>query len=338
MLLARADLFIFRQVTCADGGNVFSDTLWYTGKERMEKGDNDVKRKVQNRREILAAVISLVCFLVVTMFWLLGRPREAAYTITQYASVTGRQGMCYLITDREGHLAVVDGGWKEDGEWLLELLVEKGGKVDAWILTHPHPDHVGAFNGIYASGLVDISTIYAVPVDHDLYQAKAQPWDEFGVYEEFLKLTEGADNLVYLEEGDSLDLFGLAMEVFHSFDPARRAEDKDPCNNGGLIFKLSAREESMLFLADVGSVESGYLLEKYGERLQADYVQMGHHGNGGMEEGVYRQIAPKLAFFDMPDAMMQDAGLDAVNKRTLLESLGAQIRTYGTAPNAIGLK
>ena len=67
-------------------------------------------------------------------------------------------------------------------------------------------------------------------------------------------------------------------------------------------------------------------------------MQMGHHGNGGMEEGVYRQIAPKLAFFDMPDAMMQDAGLDAVNKRTLLESLGAQIRTYGTAPNSIGLK
>ena len=134
---------------------------------------------------------------------------------------------------------------------------------------------MGAFNGIYASGLVDISTIYAVPVDHDLYQAKAQPWDEFGVYEEFLKLTEGADNLVYLEEGDSLDLFGLAMEVFHSFDLARRAEDKDPCNNGGLIFKLSAREESMLFLADVGSVESGYLLEKYGERLQATMCRWG---------------------------------------------------------------
>lgn len=295
------------------------------------------ENKLQKRKMYLCIAVLVLC-LVLAGFFYLKQSAGPVYTITQYASVTGRQGMCYIIKDGRGHLAVVDGGWTDDAGWLLEMLAAEGGKVDVWIITHPHPDHVGAFNGIYASGLVEIGMIYTIPMDHDLYQAKAQPWDEFEIYEEFVSLTENASDLVYLEEGDRLDLFGMDLEVFHGFDRDRRADDKDPCNNGGLIFKLSAGEESMLFLADVGAVESSYLTERYGERLKADYVQMGHHGNGGMEEGVYRIIAPRAAFFDMPSAMMQDANLDAAAKRALMEALGAEIYDYATAPNTIKMK
>lgn len=262
-------------------------------------------------------------------------PDLGKYTVTQFASVTELQSMIYVITDWDGHLIIVDGGWKEDAEGLLNLILDHGGRVDAWIITHPHPDHVGAFNEVYASGQVEIGTIYTVPMDYETYKNKANWWDVFEIYDEFVNLTTGADNIVYLEEGDEIDLFGLKMEVFHSFDMEEMAEDTDPCNNGGMIFKLSAKRDSILFLSDVGAAYSAKLLERWGDNLAADYVQMGHHGNGGMDESVYRVIAPKTAFFDAPESLMQNTELNAPVKRALMESLGTKILYYATAPNTI---
>ncbi len=262
-------------------------------------------------------------------------PDLGKYTVTQFATVTELQSMIYIITDWEGHLIIVDGGWKEDAKGLLNLIMDHGGRVDAWIITHPHPDHVGAFNGVYASGKVEIGTIYTVPMDYEIYKSKANWWDVFEIYDEFVNLTTGSDNLVYLNEGDEIDLFGLKMEVFHSFDSEEMAEDTDPCNNGGMIFKLSAKHDSILFLADVGAAYSAKLLDKWGDKLKADYVQMGHHGNGGMDESVYRMIAPKVAFFDAPESLMQNVELNAPVKRALMESLGAEILYYATSPNTI---
>lgn len=263
-------------------------------------------------------------------------PGLGKYTVTQYATVTGNQSMIYTITDWDNHFIIIDGGWKEDTDWLLKCIKDNGGKVDVWIITHPHPDHVGAFNGVYASGVVEIGTIYTIPMDYEIYKSRAHWWDGFEVYDEYVNLTAEADNIVYLNEGDEIDLFGLKMEVFHSFDIVE--EDGDPCNNGGMIFKLSAEHDSMLFLADVSRAYSAGILERWGDKVTADYVQMGHHGNGGMTEEFYRAVSPKVAFFDAPEGLMQNEELNAPAKRALMESLGSQIVYYATAPNEIVLE
>lgn len=265
-------------------------------------------------------------------------PDLGKYTVTQYASVTGAQSMIYTITDWNNHFIIIDGGWKEDTDWLLKCIKDNGGKVDVWIITHPHPDHAGAFNGVYASGVVEIGTIYTIPMDYEIYQSRANWWDEFEIYDEFVNLTAEADNIVYLNDGDEVDLFGLKMEVFHSFDLEEMENDMDPCNDGGLVFKLSALHSSMLFLADVGGIYSTSIIEKYEDKLVADYVQMGHHGNGGMDETFYRVVSPKMAFFDAPESLMQNEELNAPAKRALMESLDAQVVYYATAPNEIVLQ
>lgn len=55
-------------------------------------------------------------------------PDLGKYTVTQFASVTELQSMIYVITDWNGHLIIVDGGWKEDTEGLLNLIMDHGGK------------------------------------------------------------------------------------------------------------------------------------------------------------------------------------------------------------------
>ena len=55
----------------------------------------------------------------------------------------------YTIYNEEKGLIVVDGGWTDDAANVREVMDELGGHIDAWILTHPHQDHIGAFNLLY---------------------------------------------------------------------------------------------------------------------------------------------------------------------------------------------
>lgn len=59
-------------------------------------------------------------------------------------STTGAQNLSIVIKSPHGKLIVIDGGWEADATKLSELILQQGGKVDAWLITHPHEDHVGA--------------------------------------------------------------------------------------------------------------------------------------------------------------------------------------------------
>ena len=51
--------------------------------------------------------------------------------------------MSFIIISND-HLIVIDGGNTCDAEYLCTYIEKLGGKVDAWFLTHPHSDHIGA--------------------------------------------------------------------------------------------------------------------------------------------------------------------------------------------------
>ena len=55
----------------------------------------------------------------------------------------------YIIFSEEGKVIVIDGGWKCEAKHIIRYISAMTGKkkphIDAWILSHPHPDHVHAF-------------------------------------------------------------------------------------------------------------------------------------------------------------------------------------------------
>lgn len=75
----------------------------------------------------------------------------------------------------------------------------------------------------------------------------------------------------------------------------------DLATDGSMMFKVTNKEESMLFCADVGVKMSDEIMSHYADELPSDYIQMGHHGNGGLSEEFYRKVHPKVAFFDAPE-------------------------------------
>lgn len=269
------------------------------------------------------------------------------YSVTQYGKKDSYQSMFYTIKSSDGQLIIIDGGYDTDADSVRKIILDHGGIVDAWILTHPHPDHIGAFSSIFENlEGITIRHIYTIKMDYDKYKKLARDWDQFDVFEKFHSLTEHSKKLTYLHQGDTLSICGLTMEVFSAYDEYVANCSKDLCNDGSLLFQLSGKQDKMLFCADVGKKLSESLIKTYGNKLKSDYIQMGHHGNGGLSEDFYRLVNPKVAFFDAPDWLMDNknqgtdipANYTTPKNREIMESMRAKIYSFHTAPNTVTLQ
>lgn len=264
-------------------------------------------------------------------------PGSDGWLITQFGDPLQQQEMCYVITTETG-LVIIDGGYSYEAPRLRKIIEQYGNSVEAWILTHYHPDHITAFLDIMEDPQgIKIHHVYAVEqADLALMQEKA-PWDDFSVLDRFHALE--IESMEYLHRGDQLDLMGLKMEVLSAYETSMDSMTNDLMNDGSMMFRLIGREESMLFCADVGVGLSNYLIGEYGESLKSDYMQMGHHGFGGLSEEFYRLVDPKAAFFDAPHWLMNEEGDRSTReKEALMRELGCVIFSYYTAPNQILLK
>ena len=67
---------------------------------------------------------------------------------------------------------------------------------------------------------------------------------------------------------------------------------------------------------------------------------MGHHGYGGLKDGFYQAVHPKIAFFDAPDWMMLDetGKYDNPENAQLMIDMGSEVVSFNSAPNQIILK
>ncbi len=302
--------------------------------------ENFMEGETMTVKKIILSIGLIVCLLVFQTVGCGGK-KPAGWKITQYGDAEGNQLMCYVIEDAAGNLALVDGGYEEDAAAVREMIRKHGNHVSAWIITHPHPDHVGAFNVIMADpGDIQVDAVYTVEVHHDRYWETAQDYDRFDMYETFLGLTGGMETLRYVYEGDEFDVLGLRAKVLHVWDETTDALEVNLCNNGSMVFLLSGEEDQMLFCADAENETEPYILERHGEELgDVDYVQTGHHGNGGPTLDFYDVMSPKGAFMDAPNWLVEteDAGYDAWILKDYFEEKGTEVYSFGTAPNEITL-
>lgn len=270
------------------------------------------------------------------------RPNLAnEYLVTQYPDATGQQGTFYTI-EKEGSLMIVDGGWADNANAVREVIRQHGNVVDAWIISHPHKDHAGAFNVIYNDPQgITVRELYDNGYDYDFIESAGEPYDDITVMEEFYRLTKDADNLTHLKRGDRLKVCGLELEVFNAFDDAVISHvggEKDYQNNASLLFKLSSGENSILFCSDIKYDMSDYLLESWGSRLSSDYVQTGHHGNWSFYDTFYERTDASVYFIDAPTAITGSPDFPASALKQGLAEQGNTVFDFSTAPNTVTLK
>lgn len=291
---------------------------------------------MKTKKAILRAIILVVLLLGLIIYkkWDDIFPKDQ-WTITQYGPRDINSSFYTIYNPKQG-LIVVDGGWTEDADYVREVIASLGNKVDAWILTHPHQDHIGAFNAIYPNlQTIEIGDIYTVDMAAPKVCKKRASWDSIDTYNDFLSL-DVAD-LQYVHSGDALNICGLEFDIFSAYDDYVAELSKDYLNDGSMMLKVKGPTQSFLFCADVGYAVSDYLLEKWGDELKSDYLQMGHHGYGGLEDSFYEKVQPQTSFFDAPDWLMYDetGKYDNPENAALMESIGSEIKSFNSAPNTI---
>ncbi|MCK5852890.1 MBL fold metallo-hydrolase [bacterium] len=223
---------------------------------------------------------------------------EKNFTLWQLHSQGPTQMLSYVIKSANGKIIVIDGGMTCDGDYLKKFLASHGNHVDCWFLTHPHEDHIDALTWILSNqGDLKIDKIYAsFP---PLEWIKKYENGNTHTHEEFNTALKKSDRkYIEIKRGDAFDVDGIHIEILSNvnLDITFNA-----INNSSIVMKFSDENKSVLFLGDLG-VEGGDKLLKSidHKKLKADYVQMAHHGQGGVRKNFYEVVQPEYCLWPTP--------------------------------------
>lgn len=216
------------------------------------------------------------------------RGRQEGFTLWQLPSQADDHGNSYVIRTPSGRVVAIDGGKAAEADYLRGFLAALGNEVDAWIVTHPHFDHVGAMNEL----LRDRRGLRV----HRVYESRFTPRmidAEAGAaarVRDFYALLDGAADIETVEcwAGDEFAIDGVRFRILSQISPEITL---NVYNNSSMAFRVWDDAKSVVFLGDLG-IEGGdkLLASAFRKDLDCDYLQMAHHGQNGCSERFYKSI------------------------------------------------
>ena len=262
------------------------------------------------------------------------------YLITQYADASGAQGTCYTIENGE-EFYIIDGGWAENEAALRKIIAAHGNHVNGWVISHPHRDHAGAFNAIYANpGDIVVDAVYDNGFDYDFIESVGEPYDDITVMERYVALTADDPKVTHLKRGDVFSLGALSAKVLNAWDEYvlyTVGDEKDYQNNGSLLLLIENQNSSMLFCSDIKYDMNDLLSEMALPEISCDYVQVGHHGNWSFSADFYEKTGASVFFFDAPAEITESDNFPAKELREAFLQKNCNVYDFSTAPNRVRL-
>ena len=259
--------------------------------------------------------------------------RTKLYMLTE----TSKFMMGFVIVTEKNNCIIIDGGRPEDMPLLKKYV---GGRhISAWILTHPHSDHISGFIDEMKRNTCadfDIERIcFNFPDYNELISHAEAPDYEYLVNDskemlpEFESIIPLFSDKIYIpKQGDILTVDELDIEFLYTVHGYILA---NPMNDSSLVFKVSSPNKSVLFLGDLGPDGGDTLYRESRHKLKSDMVQMAHHGHMNVSMEVYAAIEPSACLWCCPDWLYAEEEvpvyLSDVEKLTRMR----RIRMYGTA-------
>ncbi len=212
--------------------------------------------------------------------------------------------MGYILKTDDNKIIIVDGGGVVAAPYLESYIKQLGGTVHEWIITHAHMDHMGAFLEIADRKEIKIDMLVHVPPTKEwVLENEPISMDNFQSYITTIQKANVTVDVPHFNKEYTLGE-GVTMKVLSAgnFEITENA-----INNSSLVFKISSKSKSILFLGDMG-IRGGetILLNSKAEDLKADYVQMAHHGQSGVEKDFYNAVQANYALWPTPEWLWEN--------------------------------
>lgn len=222
---------------------------------------------------------------------------EGHFELWQLPSQTNSIGNSYILVTENGCVIVMDGGMASDAEFLRGHINALGGVVDIWFISHPHDDHVSAFNSIAGDqGGITIKKLYYSRLP-DAWTVNEPITQLF--YTRLAVLSTQQTQIINLSiPGSEITIDGVYFKILGVANPEIT---NNSYNNSSMVIRAWDREKSVVFLADAGIEAGNKVLSKYKTYLDCDYLQVAHHGQQGCSENFYKTISFKACLWPTPE-------------------------------------
>ena len=252
-----------------------------------------------NKKKII--IISAILFFIILIYIAIFIFNCNSLTLIQLSTTNNDRMMGYIIITEEQNVIVIDGGNYEDGTKLENYIKDYGGEVDMWFLTHYHRDHTGAIRYILDNTDVKINKLY-----YDLNsKEEVEKYEEIRLPDynsliECLERNKTRYNKKEIKLGDEIKYDNLNIKVLGT-----KNSDivENLGNNSSVVLKFATKfDTKILFLGDTGIQSEEKILSKYKEEVQnVEYIQMAHHGQGGVSENFYKIANPDNCMWPTPE-------------------------------------
>jgi len=253
-------------------------------------------------------------------WWRARPPKPTGELQVHVLDVGPGEGDSILIISPTGKSVLIDAGDAGKGKVILDALKRyKIEKLDYFVATHPHPDHIGGadevINAIKVATVidngVDLSTPAPSPTPVPKKGAKpaptprpAKPSKTKSINSFFDEYKDAVDKSGAQHEkaevGKKYDLGGGAIVTVLA--PSEPFFTKDHMKTGGndtnansIVLRLDYGDFSMLFMGDAEDQTEARLLSK-DLNLKANVIKIAHHGSKyASSENFLKRVQPESA-------------------------------------------
>ena len=233
-----------------------------------------------------------------------------------HREIADSNGMAFVITLEDGRFIIIDGGYGDyvsngtqkssnDAKNLYEYLCKNNKRANdeieiaAWIITHPHEDHYGAF--------VKFSELYShkVSVEYFIYNqgdpstySKQYPANSFLIdtLPQIIRSRYNNSKTIKPHVGQSFTFCGTEITVLHTHEACISNFEPTP-NDASLVLRINSNKHSILLTADCDETVSTLLVNTFKDYLKSDVLQINHHGYSGMTKDLFDTVSPKYTIW-----------------------------------------
>ncbi|MFL5612354.1 MAG: DNA internalization-related competence protein ComEC/Rec2 [Gemmatimonadaceae bacterium] len=235
--------------------------------------------------------------------------------LTEIHMIDVGQGDAIAIRTPHGSWVLVDAGRAWHGgdagrSVVLPYLTRRRGPLVAFVLSHPHTDHVGGAATV-------ISAL------HPTYYFDAAFAGNADAYRSSLLMARSVGTAwARVHPHDSLAVDGVVLR-FLGPDSAWTAGLSDP-NLASTIVLVRVGVVRFLLVGDAERPEEDWLVSHYGDSLRADVLKVGHHGSSTSSSDPFLdRVRPRLALVSV--GLGNSYGHPSPEVMATLASRGAQV-------------